>query len=84
MVKDAGIAGYLDTMMSNIDFTHYWIGLTMNESSWYWDDGSALENDRWQFSEPSGDGPCVAAIKPWNFKWNDIFCTAEYYFICEA
>ena len=57
----------------------------MNPHGWYWDDGSALEYDRWQgSSEPSGDGLCVAAIKSWNFKWNDIFCTAEYYFICEA
>lgn len=83
-IKDKETADFLDELMSGID-QKYWIGLTGNASSWVWNDGDDLTFDRWQTStEPSGDGPCVVAIYSWSFKWNDIYCHYESYFICEV
>ncbi|KAK7492750.1 hypothetical protein BaRGS_00016055, partial [Batillaria attramentaria] len=65
-----------------------WLGGTDAESegSWVWDSsGNALQFKNWITGEPNNGGneDCLHMWVSHDYKWNDIVCDNEMYFVCE-
>jgi len=59
-----------------------WLGVTKVGSDWVWNNGDALDTQKFSGSQPDGTGSCINMFT--NFRWNDNYCDFdEKRYVCE-
>ncbi|XP_071094837.1 perlucin-like [Haliotis cracherodii] len=68
----------------------FWLGATdcITEGEFRWEGGVPLNYTNWCPEQPNNDGGdkphhCLMLWKRCGYRWNDLECDAELYFICE-
>ncbi|XP_078664783.1 sushi, von Willebrand factor type A, EGF and pentraxin domain-containing protein 1-like [Branchiostoma floridae x Branchiostoma belcheri] len=85
-VKDQHVQDFLVQLLS-VSNKDVWIGLTDRdvEGQFMWSDGSQLAYSAWAPGEPNGDitKNCVHLWPLANFRWDDMPCGRNNYYICQ-
>merc|ERR1719206_1007540 len=65
--------------------TDLWIGAKWTGNEWEWEDKSSWGYTNWWFGEPNDPNkePCIALWTDRESKWNDVWCTLTYSFVCK-
>ena len=74
-----------NAFVAELGGTNLWVGTKWTGSEWKWEDGSSWGYTVWWWGEPNDPNyePCIALWEDRESKWNDVWCTLTYSFVCK-
>ena len=74
-----------NAFVAELGGTNLWVGAKWTGSEWKWEDESSCGYTHGWFGEPNDPNyePCIALWTDRQSKWNDVWCTSTYSFVCK-